>query len=41
MLEKENVTEELKINNQIEWIQKMNNIKNRTEEIVLNEVIYQ
>lgn len=41
MAEKENVTEELKTNNQLEWITKMNNIKNRAEEIVLNEVIYQ
>ena len=41
MAEKENVTEELKANNQMEWVQKMNNIKSRAEEIVLNEVIYQ
>ena len=39
--EKENVTEELKANNQLEWVSRMNNIKNRAEEIVLNEVIYQ
>ena len=41
MAEKENVTEELKANNQMEWVQKMNNIKNRAEEIVLKELIYQ
>ena len=41
MAEKENVNEELKANNQMEWVQKMNNIKSRVEEIVLNEVIYQ
>jgi len=41
MAEKENVNEELKANNQIEWVQNMNNIKSRVEEIVLNEVIYQ
>ena len=41
MAEKENVNEELKVNNQIEWVQNMNNIKSRVEEIVLNEVIYQ
>lgn len=41
MAEKENVIEELKANNQMEWVQKMNNIKSRVEEIVLNEVIYQ
>lgn len=36
----ENITEELKENNQMEWIKSMNNIQNRTEEIVYNEVIY-
>lgn len=40
MAEKENITEELKRNNQLEWVQAMNNIKNRAEEIVLNELIY-
>lgn len=41
MEEKENENEELKANNQLEWVARMNNIKNRAEEIVLNEVIYQ
>ena len=41
MAEKENITEELKVNNQLEWVARMNNIRNRAEEIVLNEVIYQ
>ena len=40
MAKKENITEELKANNQLEWVQKMNNIKNRAEEIVYNEIIY-
>lgn len=40
MVEKENVTEELKANNQMEWGQKMNNIKSRAEAIILNEIIY-
>ena len=31
----------LKAENQLEWVSKMNNIKNRAEEIILNEVIYQ
>ncbi len=39
MVEKENITEKLKSNNQMEWVQKMNNIKNRAEEIILNEII--
>lgn len=40
MAEKENVTEELKNSDQLKWIQEMNNIKIRAEEIVLNEIIY-
>ena len=38
--ENENVNELLKKNHQIEWVQAMNNFKNRAEEIVLNEIIY-
>lgn len=38
--EKENITEELKANNQILWVQNMNNIKNRVEEIICDEIIY-
>lgn len=34
------VTAKLKKNNQWEWIQRMNSIFNRAEEIVLNEMIY-
>lgn len=40
LAEKENLTEELKNNNQMLWIGKMNNIKNRAEEIILKEYIY-
>lgn len=40
MAEKENVTKELKTNNQLEWVGKMNSIKQSAEEIVLNELIY-
>ena len=40
MAKKENITEELKAHNQLEWVQKMNNIKNSAEEIVYNEIIY-
>ena len=41
MAEKENVTEQLKAENQMLWVQMMNNILNRAEEIVSNEIIYQ
>ena len=37
---REGVTEELKANNQMEWVQQMNNIRNRAAEIVYKELIY-
>ena len=36
----EGVTEELKANDQLEWVQRMNNIRNRVSEIVYKELIY-
>ena len=38
--EKEGVTETLKAENQMLWVQKMNNLKNAAMEIVSNELIY-
>ena len=35
-----NVTEKLKSSNQMLWIDKMNNIKNIAEEVILKEYIY-
>ncbi len=35
------VTEQLKANNQMLWVKRMNNIRNRAEEIVNSEIIYQ
>lgn len=40
MQKAESVTEEMKENNQWEWIQRMNSIFNRAEEIALNEIIF-
>lgn len=40
LAKQENITEELKATNQMEWVQAMNNIKNRAEEIVFAELIY-
>lgn len=37
---KENITEELKANNQMEWVSRMNNIKNRAEEIIYQEYVH-
>ena len=38
--EKEGVTEALKAENQMLWVQKMNNLRNAAMEIVSNELIY-
>ena len=40
MQKAESVTEKMKEDNQWEWIQRMGSIRNRAEEIVLNELIY-
>lgn len=40
LAEKENVTENLKANDMMLWVQKMNNIRNRTTEIVNDEIIF-
>lgn len=40
LAEKENVTEHLKAENPMLWVQKMNNIRNRVIEIVNNDLIY-
>ena len=40
LAEKEGVTEVLKAENQMLWVQKMNNLRNTAMEIVSNELIY-
>ena len=40
MKENEGVTEQLKEENQLEWVQRMNNLQQRAREVVLNELIY-
>ena len=40
LAERENVNEELKSTDMMLWVQKMNNIRNRTTEIVNAELIY-
>ena len=40
LAEKENITEKLKSENQMLWVQKMNNIRNQATEIVNAEIIY-
>ena len=38
--EKENITEELKVKDQLKWVGLMNTIKHSAEEIILKELIY-
>ena len=40
MAERESVTEQLKSDNQMEWVTLMNNIQNRAAEIVNHDIIY-
>ena len=40
LMETESVTEELKGRNQMEWIRRVNNIRNRVDEVILNELVY-
>lgn len=40
LVESEGITEQLKIDNQMEWVRRMNNIGDRAQEIVNNELIY-
>ena len=40
MLEKQGITEEMKVRDQMEWVRAVNNIRNVAEEIVLKELIY-
>ena len=40
LAESEGITETLKAKNQLAWVQRMNNVRNRVEEIVNSELIY-
>ena len=40
MVEREGVTEQLKAQNQMLWVQRMNNIRNRATEIVNHDLLY-
>lgn len=40
MMQEEGINEELKIQNQLEWVGRINNLKNRINEIILREFIY-
>ena len=40
MAEREGATEQLKVQDQMLWVQRMNNIRNRAMEVVNNDLIY-
>ncbi len=40
MAEREGVTEQLKAENQMEWVGRMNNIRSRAKEVINNELIF-
>ena len=40
MVQAEGITEELKATDQMTWVGRMNNIRDRATEVVLNELIY-
>ena len=40
MAKREDVTEALKTDDQMEWVRRMNSIQSRAEEIVLHELVY-
>ena len=40
MAQQEGVTEALKMADQMEWVRRMNSIRNRAEEIILTELVY-
>lgn len=40
MVEREGVTEKLKVDNQMEWVARMNNIRRRATEVVNKDIIY-
>ena len=40
LAQQEGVTEQMKAENQMEWVARMNSIRNRADEIVLNDLIY-
>jgi hypothetical protein len=40
MAKQEGATEALKAADQLEWVRRMNNIRNRAEEVILQDIVY-
>lgn len=41
LMEAEGVTEELKSRDQMEWLRRVNNIRSRVDEVILEELVYE
>ena len=40
MMDRQGITEELKVHDQMEWVRLVNGVRNMAEEIVLKELVY-
>ena len=40
MAEQESITEQLKVADQMEWVRRMNSVRNRVEELIYRKLIY-
>ena len=40
LAEQEGITEQLKTENQMEWVGRMNNVRSRAEQVICNQLIY-
>lgn len=40
MMKQEGITEKLKNRDQMEWVRRVNNVRSRVDEIILNEMVY-
>ena len=40
LAEREGITEQLKAEDQMEWVRQMNSVRNRAEEVIYNKLIY-
>lgn len=39
-MKQEDITEELKARNQMEWVRRTNNVRSRVDEMILTEMVY-
>lgn len=39
-MKQEDITEELKARNQMEWVHRSNNVRSRVDEMILTEMVY-